>query len=209
MCPASERQRYIVTLSLIGWMHTQKDPCTYDIITIEKLHSYSQMSDLFLDWFTPLVTCMTVKQVTEVNRLTLIHSRYKAFHPQNKLTPKVRNLIFGNMKTDKFALIYHFSILRAGNWNLSWWKSTTCSPHIRQFHGCCCWCLGDARSQGISSHGTDKDCPEYSAFNTSRINSLRPDSHTNSNLWKGFQYFMRQIIIPYTSFNSIAPRKCG
>ena len=65
MRPANERQHYIVESSLIGWMHTQKDPSTYDIITIEKLHGNSQMSDLFLDWFTPLVTCMTVKQVTE------------------------------------------------------------------------------------------------------------------------------------------------
>ena len=26
MCPASERWRYIVTSSLIGWAHTQNDP---------------------------------------------------------------------------------------------------------------------------------------------------------------------------------------
>ena len=27
MCPANERRRYIVTSSLIGWAHTQNDPC--------------------------------------------------------------------------------------------------------------------------------------------------------------------------------------
>ena len=27
MCPANERQHYIVMLSLIGWAHTQNDPC--------------------------------------------------------------------------------------------------------------------------------------------------------------------------------------
>ena len=27
MCPANERWRYIVTPSLIGWAHTQDDPC--------------------------------------------------------------------------------------------------------------------------------------------------------------------------------------
>ena len=27
MCPANKRQRYIVTSSLIGWEHTQNDPC--------------------------------------------------------------------------------------------------------------------------------------------------------------------------------------
>ena len=25
--PANERRRYIVTSSLIGWVHTQNDPC--------------------------------------------------------------------------------------------------------------------------------------------------------------------------------------
>ena len=27
LCPANERRRYIVTWSLIGWAHTQNDPC--------------------------------------------------------------------------------------------------------------------------------------------------------------------------------------
>ena len=27
MCPATERRRYNVTQSLIGWTHTQDDPC--------------------------------------------------------------------------------------------------------------------------------------------------------------------------------------
>ena len=27
MCPANERWRYSVTPSLIGWVHTQNDPC--------------------------------------------------------------------------------------------------------------------------------------------------------------------------------------
>ena len=31
MCPANERQCYIVTSSLIGWAHKQKDPCYGDI----------------------------------------------------------------------------------------------------------------------------------------------------------------------------------
>ena len=29
MHPSNERRRYIVTLSLIGWAHTQNDPCMY------------------------------------------------------------------------------------------------------------------------------------------------------------------------------------
>ena len=29
MCPANERRRYNVTLSPIGWAHTQYDPCLY------------------------------------------------------------------------------------------------------------------------------------------------------------------------------------
>ena len=28
MRPANERRRYIVTSSLIGWVHTQNDPCS-------------------------------------------------------------------------------------------------------------------------------------------------------------------------------------
>ena len=30
MCPANERWRYIAMSSLIGWAHTQKDPCNID-----------------------------------------------------------------------------------------------------------------------------------------------------------------------------------
>ena len=29
ICPANERQRYIVMSSLIGWSHTQNDPCCH------------------------------------------------------------------------------------------------------------------------------------------------------------------------------------
>ena len=32
MHPANERWRYIVTLSLIGWVHTQNDPCVVGIL---------------------------------------------------------------------------------------------------------------------------------------------------------------------------------
>ena len=40
MRPANERRRYIVTSSLIGWVHTQKDPCQlHDEIMIWK-HSH-------------------------------------------------------------------------------------------------------------------------------------------------------------------------
>ena len=35
----------------------------------------------------------------------------------------------------------------------------------------CCWWPGDARSQGISSHGITLDLPEYSGFSTRRLNS--------------------------------------
>ena len=34
MRPANERRRYIVTSSLIGWVHTQNDPCTQIINAI-------------------------------------------------------------------------------------------------------------------------------------------------------------------------------
>ena len=36
-----------------------------------------------------------------------------------------------------------------------------------QYHGC--WCPGDTRSQGISSHGIDLVFPEYSGFNKRRV----------------------------------------
>ena len=34
MRPANERRRYIVTSSLIGWMHTQNDPCMCVILRL-------------------------------------------------------------------------------------------------------------------------------------------------------------------------------
>ena len=38
MCPANERRRYIVTSSLIGWVHSQNDPWGYNPGTL----AYSQ-----------------------------------------------------------------------------------------------------------------------------------------------------------------------
>ena len=35
--PANERWRYIVTLSLIGWAHTQNDPCPYHLRTWDNI----------------------------------------------------------------------------------------------------------------------------------------------------------------------------
>ena len=32
LCPANERWRYIVTSSLIGWAHTQNDPCNLMVV---------------------------------------------------------------------------------------------------------------------------------------------------------------------------------
>ena len=37
-----------------------------------------------------------------------------------------------------------------------------------QYH--CCWCPGDTRSQGISSHGIDLAIPEYSRLSTRGVN---------------------------------------
>ena len=37
-----------------------------------------------------------------------------------------------------------------------------------------CWWPGDARSQGISSHGIDLLLPECPSFSTRRVNTLRP-----------------------------------
>ena len=37
MCPANERRRYIVKSSLIGWAHSQNDPCKYSQQTSHSL----------------------------------------------------------------------------------------------------------------------------------------------------------------------------
>ena len=48
MGSANERRRYIVTLSLTGWSHTQNDICIGDVVTTllhlskESWHKYSQ-----------------------------------------------------------------------------------------------------------------------------------------------------------------------
>ena len=51
MCPANERQRYNVTLSLIGWAHTQNYPCvTYLIVlhlTLEMPQNFSALVSHF------------------------------------------------------------------------------------------------------------------------------------------------------------------
>ena len=36
MCPANERRSYNVTAFLIGWVHTQNDPCMAIIDNIDK-----------------------------------------------------------------------------------------------------------------------------------------------------------------------------
>ena len=46
MCPANERWRYIVTSTLIGWAHTQNDPCVL-------LLSFSTVYDIMIFWTAP------------------------------------------------------------------------------------------------------------------------------------------------------------
>ena len=38
MYPANERQRYIVTSSLIGWVHTQNNPCVITALDHISIH---------------------------------------------------------------------------------------------------------------------------------------------------------------------------
>ena len=45
-------------------------------------------------------------------------------------------------------------------------KTMTCLSRMGQY--CCCWWPGDAKSQGISSHGIDWFLLEYSSFSTWR-----------------------------------------
>ena len=54
MRPANGRRRYIVTLSLIGWAHTQNDPCIYSM-WMSALWSagasyYKQEFSMFVSW---------------------------------------------------------------------------------------------------------------------------------------------------------------
>ena len=51
----------------------------------------------------------------------------------------------------------------SGSWNTSSWTIIPCS----QYHGG--WWLGDARSQGISSHDIDLFIPEYSSLSTRMV----------------------------------------
>ena len=50
------------------------------------------------------------------------------------------------------------------------WKGASCHKLHNQYHAC--WCTGDARSQGISSHGIDLVFPVYTCFSTARVNSF-------------------------------------
>ena len=54
MRPANERRRYIVTSSLIGWVHTQNDPC----------HTYGGSALEALIWkFTRGIECKRVRDI--------------------------------------------------------------------------------------------------------------------------------------------------
>ena len=63
----------------------------------------------------------------------------------------------------------HKGISYTGKTSLYW----TWAPFIlhSQYH--CCSCPGNARSQGISTHGTDLILLEYSGLNTRSVNTLR------------------------------------
>ena len=47
----------------------------------------------------------------------------------------------------------------ASSWNPSFWKTRTCLSHG-------CWCPGDRRGQGISSHRIDQVFFQYSSLST-------------------------------------------
>ena len=64
------------------------------------------------------------------------------------------------------------------NWTacLVWilyWKTRT-SSSCRQYNGC--WWLGDAKNQGISSHGINLIFPEISSHSMRRVNILIPQA---------------------------------
>ena len=58
-----------------------------------------------------------------------------------------------------------------GGWIPSLWK-TRISVFHSQYHPSCWW-SGDLRSQGISSHGVDLVCMEYSSLSTTGVYTLR------------------------------------
>ena len=82
-------------------------------------------------------------------------------------------------KTQNVFALSIFSQHRDGT--ASWWNYSSMEVkdlHIfySQYHGS--WCPGDARHQGINSHGIDLVSPECSGFNMRRVNTLVPGWHS-------------------------------
>ena len=92
------------------------------------------------------------------------HSTWKQWQNQGSNSNTVVNpcgaeVILGNKQTFAFSTISHHWD-GAGSWNTSLWKIRTHFIQHNQYHGY--WCPGDARSQGISSHGIDLIYPAWS-----------------------------------------------
>ena len=79
-------------------------------------------------------------------------------------------------------------------------------PYIPHGWYHCCWWPGDARSQGISSHGIDLVLLEYSCFSTQSFNTLRPRQNgrhfaddifkcifLNENLWISIKFSLKFV----------------
>ena len=76
ICPANERWRYIVMSPLIGWAHTQNDPCTF-VVTLTSICSNFDVNNGKPHQGVPLSTWLTDwGRVTHicVSNLTIIGS---------------------------------------------------------------------------------------------------------------------------------------
>ena len=119
-----------------------------------------------------------------------------------------------SQETWKYICIYLLSMLKRSSLLKSFLQEhkALCILHC-QYHGC--WNPGDTRSQSISSHSIDLDCPEYAGLSTKKVTSLENlcFSVTNS-IWKtvvNFRTPLSNLIPslekkPKTFFSLMKPR---
>ena len=141
MCPANERQGYIVTSSFIGWAHSQNDPWKP-----EQNRWYWWPGD-------------TRSQVIIIHSIDLVgYSGWLNIRAVDDMATQ------GARSSSAMVLTWLVILDDSISWLLMTWRHKELGHHqpwywlgwlfwMTQYHGC--WWPGDTRSQVIISHGID------------------------------------------------------
>ena len=142
----------------------------------------SHVSNLQTAFQEHVVRVSTLLKLCQPAGIGTKHRRQSAVYGWGRRTSCVAGMFSGNINSlcaelfwGNIKICLHFM---CHFWTLKWyrlqqyfsWKARIClSYKVNTIHGC--WWLGNARSQGISSNGTDLVLPGLS---TRRLKSLRP-----------------------------------